>query len=328
LGDRVGFLLIVMILIAFAAAAVTVAAASAPQMQDMAAPTGKTATAEELAAALAEWQQSEHARTYDEGMGANTTCARCKSPLNWDPNQLAAQEMAIDCGACKRVSGAPRPTLAGGTPVSEAEWQNITCAVCHIPVGESYDTGLAFWNQASNTYEPVESPDELCGHCHEGQHGFEVVEEQQASVAHQGMSCTDCHGAHNKVVLCEDCHDPMAGAGASEHRQHESVHCSACHDAGSLSIWQESDPASSYAGQYITRRFAHTLTSWPSHNLSADVDCLRCHHPQGDRQAALVDHLSCTICHVHAYGAVSEWCIFFERDPAPDGVGWQPYEED
>ncbi|MBN2471040.1 MAG: hypothetical protein JXN59_09970, partial [Anaerolineae bacterium] len=37
----------------------------------------------EIAAAYAAWEQSGHAETFDNGMGADTTCARCKSPFNW-----------------------------------------------------------------------------------------------------------------------------------------------------------------------------------------------------------------------------------------------------
>jgi hypothetical protein len=323
---RAGFLVILLLITVPMAAAFSLASLPpAPGPATPAAtPSGHIATAAEVEAAMMEWQQTEHAHSYDQGMGANTTCARCKSPMNWDPGQFAAQEMAVDCAACKREPGAPRPELSAGIPVPEAEWHNITCEICHQPAGDSYIVTPVFWNQATNSYEPVADSTALCAHCHEGQHGFEVVAEQEAAQVHKGMTCTDCHGAHGREVRCQECHDPESGAGAAQHGQHESVHCTACHDAGGLSIWQDPEPTSTYYGQYITRRFAHTLTSWPAHNLSAEVDCRRCHHPQGDRRPAIVENLSCTICHEHEYGAVSEWCIFFNRDPAPNGEGWQP----
>ncbi len=260
---------------------------------------------------------SEHAATYDNGLGANTTCARCKSPANWDPSQSAAQETALDCGSCKRVPGQPRPTLSGGVPVAEKEWEHITCEICHIPVGNSYDVDVAFWNEALGSYESVQSVDELCGHCHEGQHGFRVLEEQESSDVHTGMACTDCHGAHDTSSACTDCHDAEQGAGAAEHERHPSVSCSGCHDQEGLSIWQDPDPESAHYGEYITRRFAHTLTSWPSHNLSVEVECRRCHHPLGDRSSSVVPEVGCTACHEHREGAVSLWCIYFQRDPDP-----------
>ena len=323
---RTGFLVILLLIIAPAAAAfgLTSSAGTIGSATPAATSNGRIATAAEVEAATKEWQQTEHAHTYDGGMGANTTCARCKSPLNWDPSQIATQEMAVDCASCKRVPGAPRPELSGGVSVAEADWHNITCTICHQPVGDSYDVTPVYWNQATKLYESVSDSTALCAHCHEGQHGFEVITEQNASLVHIGMTCTDCHGAHGREVRCEECHDPATGAGAAQHAQHESVHCSACHDAGGLSIWRDPEPTSMYYDQFITRRFAHALTSWPAHNLAVEVDCLRCHHPQGDRRPALVDDLSCTICHEHTYGAVSEWCIFFNRDPAPDGEGWQP----
>src|SRR5690606_18642612 len=80
------------------------------------------ATPLEIAAAVALWEQSGHAETFDGGMGADTTCAKCKSPFNWDPQALAA-EAALDCAACKRVPGEDRPLLEGGEPVPEDEWE-------------------------------------------------------------------------------------------------------------------------------------------------------------------------------------------------------------
>ena len=283
-------------------------------------PTEHTASEAELAAAQAEWSESAHADTFDNGMGADTTCARCKSPLNWDPTQEAAAQQALDCGSCKRVPGEERPLLSEGTQIPQAQWQNITCEVCHIPVGDSFDTGIAFWNQRLGRYEPVATTTELCAKCHEGQHGFEVVEEQEESLAHEQMACTECHGSHGAASSCTDCHDPADGSGAFEHGRHPSVNCTACHDDGNLSIWKDPDSGSPHYASYVTRRFAHTLTSWPSHNLSSNVKCQRCHHPASDRRAAIVDYVGCDECHEHAYGAVSEWCIFFDRDANPNAT--------
>lgn len=281
-------------------------------------PTGLVATEEEVARARAEWAISAHADTYDDGMGANTTCARCKAPANWDPMQDVAAQAALDCGSCKRIPGAPRPELAAGMPVPKADWQSIPCDICHMPVGDSYATSVAFWNQALGAYEPVEEVGDLCAHCHEGQHGFEVVAEQEASPAHTGWACTRCHGAHSLPSACTDCHDPQTGAGAAEHRRHPSVNCTGCHDNGRLSVWQDPVTGGPHAGEYITRRFAHTLTSWPSHNLARDVDCLRCHHPLGPQAASVVPAISCQAC--HPQGASLFWCAYFQRNPNPNAA--------
>jgi hypothetical protein len=300
---------------------------AAGALQVQVTPGGRVATEEELATAQAEWADSEHAATYDEGMGANTTCARCKSPFNWDPSQTAAQQQALDCSSCKRVPGEPRPDLAEGIPVPQDEWHQITCDVCHIPAGDSYHVEPAFWNQAAARYEPVASSTELCAHCHEGRHGFEVVSEQEASEAHQGWECTRCHGDHGGSVACTDCHNPQSGPGAREHSRHTNVNCTACHDGGGLSIWQDPGAHSAHAGEYITRRFAHTLTSWPSHNLASQVNCRRCHHLPEPQSAVPVPEVSCTGCHEHREGAVSMWCTYFQRDSDPRAA-WQTAGEE
>jgi hypothetical protein len=278
-------------------------------------PVGRIATSEEIAAAYAEWVVSGHAETYDLGMGANATCARCKSPMNWDPTQELAAQEALNCGACKRVPGAPRPELETGHAVPPSEWIGIPCEVCHIPAGDSYYVDIAYWDQNNGQYELLADSLELCAKCHEGQHGFEVVEEQVASQVHQGWECTRCHGPHGSPSACTDCHDPTSGRGASEHARHPSVNCTSCHDNGGLSVWYDYESQSAHSGEYVTRRFAHTLTSWSSHNLSTDVFCQRCHHPVGAQSAVVVDYVSCQQCHVD--GAMWTWCLDFERDPAP-----------
>ena len=276
---------------------------------------GRVATEAQLQHAEEEWVQTKHADTFDNGMGANTTCARCKSPLNWDPGQDLAQQQAMDCGSCKRIPGAPRPELTAGIQVNQEDWRSIGCEICHQPVGDSFLTEISYWNQRSGEYEPVESVMELCAKCHEGRHGFQVVEEQESSEAHSQWECTICHGPHSQPSSCTDCHEPTTGSGAIEHRRHPSVNCTGCHDAGGLTVWRDPEADSAHKGTYITRRFAHTLTSWPSHNLASNVDCTLCHHPIGDRQSSIVPEVSCRECHEN--GAVLFWCEYFPRDPSP-----------
>jgi hypothetical protein len=300
-------------LIAGVASAVSPTQSATPQPT----PAVEAATEEQLARARAEWARSAHADTFDRGMGANTTCARCKSPKNWDPLSLAA-EASHDCAACKRTPGALRPELTGGVSVPQKEWRDVNCEVCHQPIGDSYSTAIFLWDQATHRYEPVSTATGLCAHCHEGQHGFEVIAEQTASAAHQGWECTTCHGAHGLPSRCVDCHDPASGAGANDHARHPAVNCTACHDAGRLSVWQDPDSQSRHYGTYMTRRFAHTLTSWPSHNLVKDVNCKRCHHPLTPQSASVVPYVGCNVCHPD--GASSFWCIYFERDADPNGT--------
>jgi hypothetical protein len=300
--------------IASLSGAVAAAPAPADDPPPTPSPTPSIASPEQLARAEAEWLASAHSDTYDRGQGANTTCASCKSPMNWDPSSLGA-ETALDCYSCKRVPGAARPELPGGQPVSEDMWQDIQCNICHIPVGDSYQTGIAFWDQSTGTYQPIESVMELCAKCHEGQHGFEVIEEQQASPIHTGWECTKCHGAHGAPSACTDCHDPSQVSGAAEHERHPDVDCTACHDAGGLTIMQDQDPNSVHVGEFIPVRFAHTLTSWPSHDLTTDVKCVRCHHPTPTGGLAVDPTTACQKCHPD--GAMWIWCENFTRDDDP-----------
>ncbi|MFH2039443.1 MAG: hypothetical protein ABIJ65_08425 [Chloroflexota bacterium] len=275
----------------------------------------RPATADELESIMTLWSQSGHADTYDEGMGANTTCASCKSPMNWDPAAPAVEE-SHNCASCKRVAGMPRPDLSEGIPVSQVDWQNISCNICHEPVGDSYYITASLWNNQIQAYEPVSDTNELCAHCHEGRHGFEVMEEQSSSVVHKGWECIQCHGAHSNPVTCQECHDPTQGDGAAEHERHTGINCTACHDASLLGIWQESNPNSPHFGEIITVKFAHTITSWPSHDLQKEVACQRCHHPRGSNFPPVAAEVPCDECHVD--GAVLDWCTDFQRDVDPN----------
>jgi hypothetical protein len=277
-------------------------------------PTGRIATEDEFKAAEAEWLLSSHSDTYDDGIGSNTTCARCKSPMNYDPN-AESMMASLDCYSCKRVSGEERPLLEGGKRVSEQDWKDITCNICHIPVGNSVTVEIVFWNQANQGYEAVDSVMELCAKCHEGVHGFEVVKEQRVSPAHTGWQCTACHGAHGSPSTCEDCHDPFDSTGSFEHKRHQTVNCTACHDAGYLTIMQDKDPTSKHFGEFIPVRFSHALSSWPSHNLSTEITCERCHHPTMDGDPAVDPSTPCQGCHPN--GAMWIWCTNSDRDPDP-----------
>lgn len=277
---------------------------------------GHVATTAEVQRATLEWTRSAHADTYDNGMGANATCARCKSPRNWQADAVAAQE-ALDCGACKRVPGAPRPELSGGAPINPANWKSIGCDVCHQPAGDSYWTSISFWDPSTRTFSAVQSSTELCGKCHEGRHGFQVIEEQERSQVHKGWECTRCHGVHGLPSKCTDCHDVSVGKTAVEHARHAQVNCTACHDAGGLSIWQDSTAESKHYREFVPVRFAHTLTSWPSHNLRTEVDCRHCHHPQGITRVMVASAVGCTNSNCHPGGAVLHWCPSFDRNPPP-----------
>jgi hypothetical protein len=279
-------------------------------------PPSHVATLAELQTAQQLWARSRHANTYDAGQGANSTCASCKSPRNWDPDAPAA-EFAHDCALCKREPGKPQPPLPGGVAIAQPEWKNITCDVCHQPVGNSYSTALSYWNQETQKYEPIKSTIELCGKCHIGQHGFDVIREQSVSPAHKDWDCTRCHGSHNAPVQCTDCHNIAQVRGVAAHAQHPNVGCTACHDAGGLPIWQDPFSTSRFYQKYMPMRSAHDLRSWPSHDLQITVDCRRCHHPQGPLQITVASQVRCDNQACHSEGASFDWCPQFPRGSAP-----------
>lgn len=311
-GPALGLVFAGLMLIALGLGGTAVDAQDRPPPTVTPLPPDSIASIAQLAAAYAKWETSGHADTYDGGLGADTTCARCKSPLNWDPTHPAA-EAALDCASCKRIPGEARPILQGGEPVPGDEWHDIGCPICHEPVGESFRIAPSFWNQQLGQYEPVETVEDLCAHCHEGSHGFQVIEEMAADAAHPGMTCIDCHDPHGGQIFCENCHDPYSGPAAGEHANHPEVHCSACHDQGGLALWHDYDEQSNYYGMVITRRFAHTLTSWPSHNLRTEVDCRRCHHARDALHPAIAQTVPCGNAACHPQGAVLYWCPFFPQ---------------
>ena len=103
-SNKSAYLIILIFLGALLLIAGTVAAAPALSLTPTPEGTLETriASEEQLQTAYAEWSTSRHADTYNQGMGANTTCAKCKSPTNWDPNN-SAQDSALNCYSCKRA---------------------------------------------------------------------------------------------------------------------------------------------------------------------------------------------------------------------------------
>ena len=121
------------------------------------------------------WSESLHADTYGPAQG-NTFCARCHSPLQ------------ADAGA----------TETDNVTIPEAQWQGVTCSVCHPSQAQKTASGspIATYDVGTGTYAsvPLEDADQLCTHCHTEEHapGFQGY----GVVMHQaGVRCIDCHMA-------------------------------------------------------------------------------------------------------------------------------------
>ncbi len=127
------------------------------------------------------WSASRHADTYGPPQG-NTFCARCHSPLQ------------ADAGA----------TETNNATIPEAQWEGVTCSVCHPSAAQraAWGSPIAKYDVATGTYEsvPLADADELCTHCHTG--GFATGFQGYGRVMHEaGVRCIDCHMA---VIPADD----------------------------------------------------------------------------------------------------------------------------
>lgn len=166
-------------------------------------------------------------------------------------------------------------------------------------------------NVASHDFRSAEeltSSDEVCTACHIGYYqgdksvpaidleGIGVRRHPQAqelalSAArdiHANKQCTDCHedlhemvyqntehGARlNGATQCTNCHEEKAMTGDT----HKTVTCIACHDA-ELGVHLDN-------GMVYPMALKHNLEeSWPSHNLTLEVQCTKCHFAGNEVEA-------------------------------------------
>lgn len=227
------------------------------------------------------WQSSAHADTYALEKGPNTYCARCHSPHNWDPE--AVIDPPPNCVSCKFASE-DRPRIAAGNPlVSENEWQDIGCTVCHPQETGNVDGNVIAWsNPSTGAYETLASSTELCEQCHRDtkmlRHKREISQE-----VHTGYTCTDCHDPHSAEAGCTNagCHAEaftVSDPAPTHDADHQSVACVACHDASGLPV-EPFGPDGEWTTVRNTELFGQTSTeSYQSHNLQKSVDCQRCHY--------------------------------------------------
>ncbi|GAB4256548.1 MAG: hypothetical protein Kow00129_17030 [Thermoleophilia bacterium] len=108
----------------------------------------------------------------------------------------------------------------------------------------------------------------------------ELLLSGQRGVHETKQVCTDCHKEVHEAVYentadgrrvggqtkCEDCHADKVTA------THKDVACIACHDA-ELGVHRDS------TGEVYPYALKHNVEeSWPSHNLTKDVQCAKCHY--------------------------------------------------
>ena len=223
------------------------------------------------------WQGGAHAATFVEG--ENNDCARCHAPMNWTPTDPA--DMPATCASCKFTIKTPKP-------VAKADWQSVTCDVCHVVENKALTSKVARLNAAiaqfdssQSPYEAVRTPDDLCAGCHADIRGMKYGR-SMGSAAHASLGCTKCHDAHSLAASCiaAGCHPgvltpakPIAGHDAA----HAAVSCGACHDASGLKAGPVEGSKAWSTFRASDARGKAVATAYTSHALQKKADCARCH---------------------------------------------------
>jgi hypothetical protein len=250
------------------------------------------------------WNQSAHARSLHMSGDNKQSCAKCKSPANYN---ASASSSAL---------------------IAAADWQGIQCRVCHNMHNVSYSnsTGgkpLAFYNSTASSlagypvYEAVPNATVLCENCHTGS-----SHDSKYGGTHKDVvkfDCADCHANstfNNATHLfevknttsgatgCEVCHDATsAHSNFIEFSIHGIVTCEACHDntvAKNSSDFVVNVSVGMDAGLYkdtstnewTTYKVSHgSPATWPLHNISKSIDCNKCHGARSVYSGAIAPSL-------------------------------------
>jgi hypothetical protein len=229
---------------------------------------------EEIQAAIrADWNNSPHAAAYVlYKTNENNSCARCHSPINWQPTM---DDLPESCFSCKFELEDPDPLVA------EQDWLNIPCMVCH-EVGKKDKVEPEYkWLEIAQLeeYAEVESATDLCQKCHPTE-AFEDHGGIQDLGAHQDLACTSCHDAHSTQASCMDagCHESVMDGGFPGHTEdHLDLACVACHDASGMKLGfrEEDDLFTTMATVLIEE--GENIFFFPSHNLQLESSCDDCH---------------------------------------------------
>jgi hypothetical protein len=237
------------------------------------------------------WVQSNHAKSLRMSGDNKQSCAKCKSPLNYNVS------------------------LPTGTLIAQPDWQGINCRVCHNLHNRSYSPGagpIAFYNATQSStvgydvYDKVVNATELCEKCHTGgshdskfggthkntfnftcvtchmntssksfnfqNHTFEVT-----NVTSGEIGCEVCHKAedhtfsytpnHTGKATCEACHDKTVSRNATGYA------ITGTYPTSGYGLWN--DTATGMVSSY---KLSHSApATWPLHNISKEVNCAKCH---------------------------------------------------
>jgi hypothetical protein len=262
-----------------------------------------TPTATQLSKEWKFWSASAHAHVSDANTSSNTYCAKCHSPLNWDPAS------SVDTSSI----------------VPREDWQGIGCEICHETNGKSVSASIAWWNQVTRQYDAVTGTTALCEQCHRDTEQFHYQVNLDNSV-HSGFECVACHNPHTTTASCSNsgCHDgirpkssippstPTGGqhpnnggfcGGANCHPAatqaalsnysvhgaiHASVSCMACHDASGMPVGPSVELGGWVTFQTKQIDGVEMTVPYESHDIQTQVDCSRCHFEGNPRGLPLV----------------------------------------
>jgi hypothetical protein len=184
--------------------------------------------------------------------------------------------------------------------VTEEQWVGIPCKQCHV-VDENGTAGEVAWlvPPEGETYEEINTPNELCGKCHASPVGAKVSSAGLSASheiilggsAHMNYSgewpqaerpkyCTDCHDAHSgDTKQCVVCHTDVAETHTRVSAMLETVTCMACHDASKAEVGYAEE-----GGLFTTILTSAGRGGGPpsvseivSHSIVYMVSCNRCH---------------------------------------------------
>lgn len=239
---------------------------------------GGQQAAPELVAARGLWKTSAHADSFVSGSDPNSECARCHSPQNWTPTDVA--DIPATCTSCKFK-------MPEAKPIAKADWKSIDCDICHRVEKGALDQHPAWLNTlvsqfqtGVDPYENVAAAGDLCQKCHTNLKTYHYKRDL-GSGPHSTKQCTDCHNIHSLKASCtETCHSNVgktADKTPGHDAAHAAVNCVACHDASGLKVgpvdggktWLTFSPTDAHGKP--------GPVPYVSHNLQKKVDCARCH---------------------------------------------------
>jgi hypothetical protein len=318
---------------------------------------GTFTTTASIAAITTLWESGDHNNVaFGTTPGTNTYCARCHSPLNWDPEALRGGPVPGSCFNCK-LGPMWRQNALGSLPVEADDFEPIGCATCHDG-GTGPD--VALWNNGTMGYDAVPTNGELCLSCHGDGYGgdYAISSAEDGGWADSGVA--DAGGGATTLIDADQDFETTVEVGMEIYNETDNSLAEVVTVDSDTQItttalvarpsdqvesdltWAEGDkyhiyegpllPGSAFdgSGRGITVRgsaHANGIGTLPAD--MAPEYCSDCHDPHSLEA-------DCTSCHTSLPAAVGHiasmdqvTCIACHNgDPELDGLGWADLDED